>query len=130
MDSDKIILYSSCLMLEIAKADNIITKDEINIIEEILIDFFEIDHQQASNVINQSYKELNQSVDMFEYSNFLNSTMDYQDKVDLIRCIFEVGYSDGELHYLENHYIKTISNMLNIERKDLIKAKLDIKKYI
>ena len=56
--------------------------------------------------------------------------MDYQDKVDLIRCIFEVGYSDGELHYLENHYIKTISNMLNIERKDLIKAKLDIKKYI
>ena len=117
-------------MLEIAKADNIITKDEINIIEEILIDFFEIDHQQASNVINQSYKELNQSVDMFQYSNFLNSTMDYQDKVDLIRCIFEVGYSDGELHYLENHYIKTISNMLNIERKDLIKAKLDIKKYI
>ena len=130
MDSDKIILYSSCLMLEIAKADNIITKDEINIIEEILIDFFEINHQQASNVINQSYKELDQSVDMFQYSNFLNSTMDYQDKVDLIRCIFEVGYSDGELHYLENHYIKTISNMLNIERKDLIKAKLDIKKYI
>ena len=86
--------------------------------------------ESIESIINQSYKELNQSVDMFQYSNFLNSTMDYQDKVDLIRCIFEVGYSDGELHYLENHYIKTISNMLNIERKDLIKAKLDIKKYI
>ena len=130
MDSEKTILYSSCLMLEIAKADNIITNDEINIIEEILIDFFEIDTKQAKDIIIQSYKELDKSVDMFQYSNFLNSNLDYQDKLDLIRCIFEVGYSDGELHYLEHHYIKTISNILNINRQDLIKAKLEIKKYI
>tara|TARA_Y100001970_G_C13438320_1_gene464464 strand:+ start:89 stop:442 length:354 start_codon:yes stop_codon:yes gene_type:complete len=117
-------------MLEIAKADNIITKDEINIIEEILIDFFQIDQKKASNIINQSYKELEKAVDMFQYSNFLNSSMDYTDKLDLIKCIFEVGYSDGELHYLEDHYIKTISNILNIERKDIIKAKLEIKKYL
>ena len=128
MDSEKTILYSSCLMLEIAKADNIITKDEINIIEEILIDFFRIDQKKASNIINQSYKELDQSVDMFQYSNFLNSTMDYQDKVDLIRCIFEVGYSDGNLHYLELHYIKTISSLLNIEKSDVVRAKLDTKR--
>ena len=130
MDSEKTILYSSCLMSEIAKADNIITKDEINIIEEILIDFFQIDQKKASNIINQSYKELEKAVDMFQYSNFLNSSMDYTDKLDLIKCIFEVGYSDGELHYLEDHYIKTISNILNIERKDIIKAKLEIKKYL
>ena len=130
MDSEKTILYSSCLMLEIAKADNIITNDEINIIEEILVDFFEIDRKQAADIVNQSYKELDKSVDIFQYSNFLNSTLDYQDKLDLIRCIFEVGYSDGELHYLEHHYIKTISNILNIDRQDIIKAKLEIKKYI
>ena len=117
-------------MLEIAKADNIITNDEINIIEEILVDFFEIDRKQAADIVNQSYKELDKSVDIFQYSNFLNSTLDYQDKLDLIRCIFEVGYSDGELHYLEHHYIKTISNILNIDRQDIIKAKLEIKKYI
>ena len=130
MDSEKTILYSSCLMLEIAKADNIITNDEINVIEEILVDFFEIDRKQATDIVNQSYKELDKSVDMFQHSDFLNSTLDYQDKLDLIRCIFEVGYSDGELHYLEHHYIKTISNILNIDRQDLIKVKLEIKKYI
>ena len=130
MDSEKTILYSSCLMLEIAKADNIITKEEINIIEEILIDFFHIDQKKASTIINQSYKELDKAIDMFQYSDFLNSNMDYSDKLDLIKCIFEVGYSDGELHYLEHHYIKSISNMLNIDREDIIKAKLEIKKYI
>ena len=45
-------------MLEIAKADSIITNDEINVIEEILVDFFEIDRKQATDIVNQSYKEL------------------------------------------------------------------------
>ena len=47
MDSEKTILYSACLMVEIAKADNIITKDELNIIEEILLDFYKISNQKS-----------------------------------------------------------------------------------
>ena len=58
MDSEKTILYSACLMLEIAKADNVITKDELNIIEEILSDFYKISNQKAIDIINDTYKEL------------------------------------------------------------------------
>ena len=128
MDSDKTILYASCLMLEIAKADDKITNDELDIIQEILVDFFNISNEKALEVINTSYKELKESIDIFKYANFLNSELEYNDKIDLIRCIFEVGYSDKKLHYLEYHYIKSISNLLNIERNDIIKAKLETKK--
>lgn len=130
MDSDKTILYACCLMLEIAKADDIITKSEINIIEDILLDFFKISSQEATLKIEESYKELDKSTDMFHFSSYLNNELTYKDKLDLIKCIFEVGYSDGELHYLEHHYIKTISNLLNINREDIIKANLEIKSYI
>ena len=108
MDSDKTILYASCLMLEIAKADNKITKDELNIIQEILVDFFNISNEKSLEIINTSYKELEESIDIFKYANFLNNELCYNDKIDLIRCIFEVGYSDGKLYYLEQHYIKKI----------------------
>ena len=130
MDSDKTILYACCLMLEIAKADNIITKDELNIIEDILLDFFKISNEEASLKIEESYRELDKSVDMFHFSNYLNNKLAYTDKIDLIKCIFEVGYADGELHYLEHHYIKTISNLLNIKKEDIIKANLEIRSYI
>ena len=130
MDSDKTILYTSCLMLEIAKADNKITKDELNIIQEILVDFFNISKERSLEMMNASYKELEKSIDIFKYANFLNSEICYNDKVDLIRCIFEVGYSDGKLHYLEHHYIKRMSDLLNIEKLDVIKAKLETKKNI
>ena len=128
MNSEKIILYASCLMLDIAKVDDKVTDSELNILKEILIDFFDITDNHASKIIKNSYIELDESIDIFKYANFLNDKMDYSDKVDLIRCIFEVGYSDGNLHYLELHYIKTISSLLNIEKSDVVRAKLDTKR--
>ena len=128
MDSEKTILYASCLMLDIAKADGKVTDSELSSLKEILIDFFDITNEHASEIISNSYIELDKSIDIFKYANFLNDKMDYSDKVDLIRCIFEVGYSDGNLHYLELHYIKTISSLLNIEKSDVVKAKLGIKR--
>ena len=127
MDSKKIILYASCLMLKIAKADNNVKNEELIIIEEILIDYFKISKKYASEIVRASYKELENSIDIFKYANFLNHELDYEDKVDLIRCIFEVGYSDGKLHYLELHYIKIMSSLLNIENDDVVKAKLEKK---
>ena len=37
MDSEKIILYASCLMLDIAKADDKVTDSELNILKEIYV---------------------------------------------------------------------------------------------
>jgi uncharacterized tellurite resistance protein B-like protein len=127
MDSKKTILYASCLMLEIAKADQKVKREELIIIKEILVDYFNISKDDASEIIRNSYEELKDSIDIFKYANFLNHELTYEDKVDFVRCIFEVGYSDGKLHYLELHYIKTISRLLNIEKNDLIKAKLEKK---
>ena len=130
MDLDKTIIYSSCLLLIIAKADDKLLKEEISIIEEIISDFFQIDKQKTKKMIEESLIEIEKSIDIYQFSKYLNETLFYQDKLDLIKCIFEVGYIDGELHHLEYHYIKSISNLLNVEKKDMISVKREMKKYI
>ena len=52
------------------------------------------------------------------------------DKIDFICCTFEVGISDGELHYIEEHAIKKIATILNVNHQDLIKAKIGIRKFL
>ena len=42
----------------------------------------------------------------------------------------EVAYADKELHFKEQYFIKQIADILNIERHDLIKSKLEIEKYL
>ena len=129
-DSKKTILNACSLLICISKADNIITNDEIAIIEEILIDFFNIDQTKVKQVIKSGFQSVEQSVDIFQFSNQINESFTYQDKIDFLKCIFEVGYIDGELHDMEYHYIKKISYLLNIERDDLIDVKLEFKDYI
>ena len=118
------------LLLSIANADNFIEKNEIKIIKEIIQDFFSIQNEEAYSIIESAIIELKKSTSYFEYAQILNENFTYQDKLDFVFCIFEVAHIDNNLHFKEQHLIKQISSILNIEHHDLIKIKLEIKKYL
>ena len=83
METNKITLYSSCLMLYIAKVDDIIDKKEIGIIEEILIDYFKINKENAKNIIELSLKDLQEATDIFQYANFINNELSFKTYTEL-----------------------------------------------
>ena len=127
-DSEEIILSATCLLLSIANADDNIDKNELQIINDIIKDFFNLKEDKAKKIIIDAQKDLNESTDYFSYGNKLNDHFSLADKIDFISCIFEVAYSDGEYHYMEEHMIKKIAHMFHIENKDLIHVKMDIKR--
>jgi len=121
---------ATILLLSIANADNIIEKSEIKIIKDIVQDFFSIESEESYSIIENSMIELKQSTSYFEYAQILNENFTYQDKLDFVFCVFEVAHIDNELHFKEQHLIKQISSILNIEHHDLIKIKIEIEKYL
>ena len=125
------IISATAILLSIAKADEVIEKKELVAIQLILADFFSLDSKdEISSFIDSALTELEDSIDIFEFGKSLNSFWNYQDKVDFICCAFEVSYSDGELHYIEEHTIKKIATILNVNHKDLINSKIEMKKYL
>ena len=78
-------------------------------------------HKEVFSIIQNAIVELKQSTSYFEYAQILNKKFSYQDKLDFVFCIFEVAHIDGELHFKEQHLIKQIASILNIEHHDLIK---------
>lgn len=131
MYKEEEIISATAILLSVAKADEIIEKKELNTIQLILADFFAVDSKDEINkLIDKALVELENSIDIFEFGKSLNSFWDYQDKIDFICCAFEVSYSDGELHYIEEHTIKTIATILNVNHKDLIDSKIEMKKYL
>ena len=121
---------ATILLFSIANADNNIEKEEIQTIKEIIQDFFSIESDEIYSIVEDSILDFKKSTSFFKYGQILNKHFTYQDKLDFIFCVFEVAYSDNELHFKEQHLIKQISDILNIERQDLIKTKLEIKKYL
>ena len=121
---------ATILLYSVASVDYNVEKEEIQNIKEIIEEFFSINQKESYELIKNSIKEFKNSTSFFKYGQILNENFSYQDKVDFICCVFEVAYSDNELHFKEQHLIKQISGILNIEKKDLIKSKLEIKKYL
>jgi len=129
LNKNEEIISASAMLLSIAKADDNLDNEEIESIKDIIKDFFQLtDNDEIEKLINISKNELSKSTDIFEFGRTLNSNWSYEDKVDFICCTFEVGYSDGELHYFEEHIIKKIATILNVNHQDLIQSKSDMKK--
>ena len=125
-----IINAATILLLSTANADGKIDKEEIKNIKDIIEDFFSLEKNEAYSIVENAIIEFKKSTSFFEYGETLNNYFNYQNKIDFIFCIFEVAYADQKLHFKEQHLIKQIANILNIEHRDLIKTKLEIKKYL
>ena len=131
MYKEEEIISATAILLSVAKADEIIEQNELDSIKLILTDFFTLDSKNEINkLIERASIKLENSIDIFEFGKSLNNYWNYQDKVDFICCAFEVSYSDGELHYIEEHTIKKIATILNVNHIDLINSKIEMKKYL
>ena len=129
-DSYQTQLAATCLLLSVADADEVLEKEELETIGDILQDFFSINEQSADSLVPEAVKKLKSSIGLFEFGQQLNIDFDYDDKLDFINCVFEVAYADGDLHYLEHHTIKKIANILNLHRDEIITAKAEIENFL
>ena len=129
LNKNEEIISATAMLLSIAKADDILDNDELKSISDILVDFFQLSSENKVNeIIKKADDRLEESTDIFEFGRILNQHWVYQDKVDFICCTFEVGYSDGNLHYFEEHIIKKIATILNVNHQDLIESRIEMKK--
>ena len=129
-DSHETQLSTACLLLAVAEADEILEKQELDTIQDILKDFFSITDNDAQELIHNAQVKMKNSTGLFAFGQHLNSLFDNEDRLDFISCVFEVAYADGDLHYLEHHTVKKIANILNVNREDILLSKSEIENYL
>ena len=129
-DSHETQLSAACLLLSVAEADEILEKQELDTIQDILKDFFSIVDNDAYNLIQEAKDTMKNATGLFVFGQHLNTVFDHTDRLDFISCVFEVAYADGDLHYLEHHTVKKIANILNVNREDILASKSEMENYL
>ena len=129
-DSHETQLSAACLLLSVAEADEILDKQELDTIQDVLKEFFSIVDNDASKLIQEAQDKMKNATGLFVFGQHLNTVFDHTDRLDFISCIFEVAYADGDLHYLEHHTVKKIANILNVNREDILASKSEMENYL
>ena len=126
----KIQVYTCALMIIIASADENLEAEEIDVIKDIISDFYSLEMEIIEKIMKDAQIVIDDSIDIYQIASFINKELSKQDKIDLIYCIFEIAYSDSNLHFMEKHLIDKIANIFNLNKSEIFKAKKEIQKYL
>jgi len=123
-------IATAAIFIEMAKADGEFSDDEREHIVVSLKNRFGLEDECVHDLIELSHTELKDSVSLYEFSGVINKNFTFEDKFELLKNLWRLIYSDKTLDKYEDHLIKMIGGMLQMEHKKIINAKMLIRKEL
>ena len=116
-------LAVTTLLLEVAASDHDLATDELNRIQAAVRQRFSLEPEAAEAVLAAAQREHAANVGMFSYTRAVNDALDADEKATLIQELWELAFSDDELHRYEEHVIRHIAELLYVPHTTFIAAK-------
>jgi len=130
-NNEKKIQIAACaLLVEIGKADRNFTDDERGKIISIMENTFNVEEDYVNELIELSEKNFDENESIYEYTTIINNNFTNDEKFELLKNIWRLIYTDDNLSRYEEHLVKMIGTLLNIEYTNIIGAKLLIKEEL
>jgi len=104
------------LLAKMAKADGVVTKDEINLVEQFIRRDLGLSQQMRQAAINifSEAKDSDHSFESFAQQFHQHFRLAPAMLLGMLDMLYRVAMADGVLHPSEEHLLKTAARMLNI----------------
>lgn len=125
-ESHDIAVATCALFLEMANIDGEFSHSERDRIISVLKKDFHLSDEYAVELLKASERELNQSIDLWQFTNLINENYSLEEKTMIIETVWKIVYTDGKLDMHEDYLVHKLANLLRLTHKQLIEAKLKI----
>ena len=109
---------AAALMFHVIDADGIRSEVEKRRLEEVLGRHFGLSGAPLKQLIRAGEKADREAIDLYAFTSILKRNLDREDRIDLIRIMWEVVYADGERHELEDNLVWRIAELIGVERAE------------
>ena len=125
--SEHDIRVATCaLLVELARIDEKFTPSEMETILSILKEKYRLSPEHADALIAEAEKELEQSVDLWQFARLINENYSNDEKIEIIETLWRIVYVDGKMDQYEHYLMNKLKNLLRLSHKQLIDAKLKV----
>ena len=121
------IRVATCaLLVEIARIDEKFTDAEMETILSILKEKYGLPQNHADALIAEAEKELEKSVDLWQFTKLINENYSKEEKIEIIETLWRIVYVDGKMDQYEHYLMGKLQNLLRLTHDQLITAKLKV----
>lgn len=126
-DKPSLERLTALLLIEIARSDTSIDSVELTAIRKALMSSsISIDEEDVDEIIDVAIKDADTAVSLHTQLRQINTEFTRDQKLALIRQMWEVAFADGNLDKYEEHMIRELSGLLHVSHADYIQAKLKV----
>ena len=114
------------ILSRVARADQVITPEETQAMERILVKQSELSPDQAAVVVKiaKMRNELFGGTDNFLVTREFRRIATHDQKIALLDCLFAVSAASEDISMVENNQIRQIASELGLEHSDFIQVRL------
>jgi uncharacterized tellurite resistance protein B-like protein len=116
-------LTASILAYEIARSDGDVSESELSLLYDEIKKISTKVGKKEEKILEIIEKYSKNSVSFYEFINDINKDYSKENKLSLIKFLYEVAYADKILEVSEERLIRRISDLIKIKDIEVLKIK-------
>ena len=129
-DNKKVEIATCALFLEIANSDDEFSAEEKKIVFATMKKTFNLSDDYVTELIKLSEEQVKKSISLYEFTEIINSRFSENQKYEVLKNLWRLIFVDKNLDAFEEYFIRKISNNLHLSHKDLMAAKMEVKREL
>jgi uncharacterized tellurite resistance protein B-like protein len=120
---DPLRLATAAILLDIAYADGEFTPAEDGNVVGFLTQRFSLSPEDAKELLAAADDIRKNAVDHFALTHYVRKNAPLQDRIDIVKTMWRLVYSDGTLSEYENYLVRKLADLLGLEHHVMIDTK-------
>ena len=121
---------TAALLVEMMRADAKIDEDEHRAVMETVMERFSLTEEESYALLRLAEEAIRKATGYYEFTSLINKEFTYEQKIGVIEHLWEIAFADKSLDRYEEHMVRKIADLIYVEHKDFINAKLRVKKKL
>jgi uncharacterized tellurite resistance protein B-like protein len=116
-------LISLCLAYEVANADNKIDSKELDLLLSLIKENIDVSLISEKDILQVIQEDSKKSISFYDIIRDINKSLSKEEKVDIVKMLWEVAYADNVLDVDEERIIRRSAEMLGIKPSIVLQTK-------
>lgn len=116
-------LACAALFVEMMHMDDKTQTEEHDMILKSVTDNFSLSVEEANTLISLATQQRKQATDYYQFTSLINKGFTQEQKVTLIKTLWQIAYADGELDMHEEYMVRKMADLLHVPHLEFIKTK-------
>lgn len=113
-------LAAAALLVHASVVDGNLDKREGEALRSVLERRFDLDRDEASQLIDEAAEQEAEAVDLYGFTSVLTRRLDREGRFRIVEMLWEVVIADGVIHEFESNLVWRAAELLGVTSRDRV----------